>query len=253
LILPKIELLGVKVSAINPSQAQAWLMEEIRAKKNKAYVCVAPVSTLVDCQKDPEYRRIVNGADMVTPDGMPVVWLLKSKGAAHAQRTYGPDLMRNLCDHGRAEGIKHFLYGSTLKHLALLEEKLNSQYPGINIVGAHAPAFKARADKEDAQILKRINETKPDIVWVGLGSPKQDFWMALNRPFLDAPVLIGIGAAFDFLAGVKPQAPRWMQKIGLEWLFRLLNEPKRLWRRYLIGNTLFIFHLLKDMFSFKQK
>ena len=214
--------------------------------RRKAYVCVAPVSTLVDCQKNDDYKNIVNRADMVTPDGMPVVWLGKAKGSRVIERTYGPDLMLALMQAGRAKNYRHFFYGGVQGTLDLLEKKLQTKFPEVNIVGKYSPSFAPYAQKESGEVIELINKAKPDVVWVGLGSPKQDFWMDLHRSLLEVPVMIGVGAAFDFISGAKPQAPLWMRKSGLEWVFRLLSEPRRLWRRYLIGNVEFLYYVGRD-------
>jgi N-acetylglucosaminyldiphosphoundecaprenol N-acetyl-beta-D-mannosaminyltransferase len=241
----RLDLLGVRVSDTNIPQAVATIDGWIK-EKFKTYVCVAPVSTLVDCQRDGEYKAVVNRAGMVTPDGMPVVWLGKSKGSKVIARTYGPDLLTAVCEYGTGRGYRHFFYGSTAETLDRLQERLLGKAPGLNIAGKISPDFKPQACLESREIIERINQARPDILWVGLGSPKQDFWMSLNRSSIDAPVIIGVGAAFDFLSGVKPQAPRWMQRSGLEWVFRLCSEPRRLWKRYLIGNSAFIFYVCRD-------
>ncbi len=241
----RIDLLGVRVSAVSIPLAVQTVDEWI-ASRAKTYVCVAPVSTLVDCQKNDEYKSVVNQAGMVTPDGMPVVWLGKASGSRVISRTYGPDLMQAVTDAGQAKGYRHFWFGGRDQTLGLLEEKIKQQYPAAKIVGKYSPPHMAYAQKESDEVIGMINDAKPDILWVGLGSPKQDFWMSLNRPLLNVPVMIGVGAAFDFLSGQKPQAPRWMQRSGLEWAFRLASEPRRLWRRYLIGNTEFIYYLVRD-------
>jgi N-acetylglucosaminyldiphosphoundecaprenol N-acetyl-beta-D-mannosaminyltransferase len=239
------DVLGVKISAVDPQKAEEVIADMI-VHRQKGYVCVAPVSTVMDCRKDPAYCQIVNHADMVTPDGAPIAWLGCLAGHKHVRRTYGPDLMLQLCDHSRALGWKHFFYGGTPEVCDKLEHRLKEQFPGVNIVGKFSPPFMPQAMPLDKELALRINALQPDIIWVGLGAPKQDFWNVLNRGVLDAPVLVGIGAAFDFLSGMKPQAPRWMQNAGLEWLFRLCCEPQRLWRRYLIGNAQFLGLLLVD-------
>ncbi len=241
------DVLGVKISVVNPARAEAVVTDMI-ARRSKGYVCVAPVSTVMDCQRDPVYRQIVNNADLVTPDGAPIAWLGQLAGHKGVGRTYGAELMERLCDHGRPLGWKHFFYGATPDVCDKLEHCLKGKFPGINIVGKFAPPFLPQAERLDKDVLALINAVQPDIIWVGLGAPKQDFWSVLNCLQLDAPVLIGIGAAFDFVAGVKPRAPRWMQVLGLEWLFRLCCEPRRLWRRYLIGNTQFLWLLLVNCF-----
>jgi N-acetylglucosaminyldiphosphoundecaprenol N-acetyl-beta-D-mannosaminyltransferase len=207
------------------------------------------VATLVDARRNPLYAAAVNSAGMVTPDGMPVVWLARARGCKDIARTYGPDLMLEVCNHGQALGLRHFFYGGTEDTLRKLKQKLLGSYPQMQVVGHYAPPFKHQVWQEDKEILDRINASGADIVWVGLGSPKQDFWMQLHRPLLNAPVIVGAGAAFDFCSGVKPQAPRWMQPLGLEWFFRLCCEPGRLWKRYLIGNSLFLIYLIKDSFK----
>ena len=243
---PRVEtydVLGVRISALDPAKAEEAIAAMI-AHRQRGYVCVAPVATVMDAQKDLVYRQIVNGADLVMPDGAPIAWLGYFAGYHQVRRTYGPALMERLCDHGRALGWKHFFYGGTPEVCDKLESSLKARFPGLNVVGKFAPPFMSQAERLDRELVAQINALQPDIIWVGLGSPKQDVWNVLNRLTLDAPVMIGIGAAFDFLSGKKPQAPRLMQVLGLEWLFRLCCEPRRLWRRYLIGNAQFLGLLL---------
>ena len=247
-MLKTINLLGVHVSQVNPVMAVQQIFDWVR-QKQRTYVCVAPVATLVDARRDSRYAEAVNAAGMVTPDGMPVVWLARARGCKDIMRTYGPDLMLEVCHHGQDFGLRHFFYGGTQGTLQLLEQKLREAYPQIVVVGTYAPPFKNEVWQEEADVIDRINKAAPDIIWVGLGSPKQDFWMQMHRPLLDAPVIVGAGAAFDFCSGVKPQAPRWMQSNGLEWFFRLCCEPGRLWKRYLIGNSLFLIYLVQDLFK----
>jgi N-acetylglucosaminyldiphosphoundecaprenol N-acetyl-beta-D-mannosaminyltransferase len=241
----KFSILGINVSAINLALA-CQLVESCIENKEKIYICVAPVSTLVSCHEDPRYRNVVNEADIVTPDGMPLVWWARRKGFKQVQRTYGPDFMLALCDFGQNQEYKHYLLGATVDTCRKLEQNLKTRFLDIKIVGAFSPPFRELSEEENQQMIEDINSAHPDIVWVGLGSPKQDFWMKRNRDKINASVLVGVGAAFDFIAGVKPQAPRWMRQSGLEWLFRLCSEPQRLWKRYLIGNTKFIYYLLRD-------
>ena len=252
-MLKTISLLGINVSRVNPVLAIDQIIEWVKHKQ-RTYVCVAPVSTLVDARRDPRYLEVVNAAGMVTPDGMPVVWLARWKGCKEVTRTYGPDLLLELCNHGQDLGLRHFFYGGTEDTLEKLKAQLLSRYPRMLIVGSYSPVFRSHVGQEEHGVIERINSASADILWVGLGSPKQDFWMYLHRPLLNASVIIGAGAAFDFCSGVKPQAPRWMQGSGLEWFFRLCSEPRRLWKRYLIGNSLFLFYLIKDgIFPSKEK
>ncbi|MCK5579846.1 MAG: WecB/TagA/CpsF family glycosyltransferase [Candidatus Omnitrophica bacterium] len=247
-----VDILGVNISAVNLELAGQEIDRWIQ-NRQKVYVCVAPVSTIMDCQDDPEYRKIVNNAGMVTPDGMPVVWLGKLSGNKTIQRTYGPDLMRQTCDVGQKRGYRHYFYGGTSDTLQILEQRLKEQFPDINIVGKYSPPFRKIQEIEKDTVLEEINSFAPDILWVGLGSPKQDYWMSQHRDKLNVPVIVGVGAAFDFLAGVKPQAPGWMQKSGLEWLFRLCCEPGRLWKRYLIGNARFVYLVIKEKLGLRRQ
>jgi N-acetylglucosaminyldiphosphoundecaprenol N-acetyl-beta-D-mannosaminyltransferase len=171
---------------------------------------------------------------------MPLVWLSWLRGYRAAARVYGPDLMLALCERSQTTGHRHFFYGGAPGIVDRLATRLQQKYPGLHVAGTHAPPFRPVGTVEDPRVREAINATRPDIVWVGLGTPKQDHWVADHRPLLDAPVLIAIGAAFDFHAGVLRQAPRWMQRSGLEWCFRLGQEPKRLAYRYLVLNPLFI-------------
>ena len=241
-----VDIIGIHVSAINLNLACRAMEEWIRSRQ-KIYACVVPVSTVVECQNDQDYKEVVNGADMATPDGMPMVLLGKLKGHKNMARTYGPDLMLDFCKISQEKGYTHYFYGATADTLRLLEVKLKEKFPRLSIVGKYSPPFCALPENEDKEIVEEINRRNPDVLWVGLGSPKQDFWMRAHRERLNVPVMIGVGAAFDFVAGTKPQAPRWMRGLGLEWFFRLCCEPRRLWRRYLIGNTKFIYFLLRDM------
>jgi N-acetylglucosaminyldiphosphoundecaprenol N-acetyl-beta-D-mannosaminyltransferase len=171
---------------------------------------------------------------------MPLVWLLWQGGFRSADRVYGPDLMAALFNHCQQTGYRHFLYGATLETLALLEANLKPKFPALEIVGAHAPPFRPAGAKEDEAVIEMINASAADIIWVGLSTPKQELWMAHHRHRLSAPVLIGVGAAFDFHAGLVRQAPRWLQRSGLEWAFRTAMEPRRLAQRYLRNNPAFL-------------
>ncbi|MCB9771032.1 MAG: WecB/TagA/CpsF family glycosyltransferase [Candidatus Omnitrophica bacterium] len=239
------QVLGVRISAVNLKIA-ARQIEEWIENRTKTYVCVAPVSTVMDCQDDARYRTIVNAAGMVTPDGMPIVWIGRRKAGKIVERTYGPDLMNMFCALSEDKGYKHYFYGGSSATNRLLVEALKRRFPKLAVVGQYAPAFLAIQQKEQESVLKQINNSGADVLWVGLGSPKQDYWMALHREEINVPVMIGAGAAFDFLAGTKAQAPLWMQRSGLEWVFRLCCEPRRLWRRYLVGNMRFIFLIIKN-------
>ncbi|MBF0531697.1 MAG: WecB/TagA/CpsF family glycosyltransferase [Candidatus Omnitrophica bacterium] len=239
------KILGVKISQLDIRQAVSRVFAWVE-NRQRVYVCVAPAATIVCAQDDPEYKKVVNAAAMVTPDGMPVVWLGRWQGR-RVQRVYGPDFMRAVIETGQDQGIRHYFYGGTEQTLRKLTDNIRRDFPRARIAGSWAPEMIKIKEIEKREILDKINAADPDILWIGLGSPKQDFWMAAHRGLLSVPVMAGVGAAFDFLAGVKPQAPRWLQRAGLEWLFRLSCEPRRLGKRYLVGNARFIYFLLRGV------
>jgi N-acetylglucosaminyldiphosphoundecaprenol N-acetyl-beta-D-mannosaminyltransferase len=239
----RANILGVGVSLIDMPGAlkeiESWI-----AARQPHYVCVTGVHGVMESYRDPGLRSIHNAAGLVTPDGMPLVWLSRLKGCPHVQRVYGPDLMLALCERSITTGYRHFLYGGTEQTLSALRERLNQRFAGLKVVGAFAPPFRTLSPEEDNHIVARIKSAAPDIVWVGLSTPKQERWMAEHVGRLEVPVLAGVGAAFDFHAGTKPQAPGWMRRNGLEWCFRLMTEPRRLWRRYLVNNPTFVYLVL---------
>ncbi len=227
----RVNVLGVGVSALSIKLALGQFDRWI-AGGAREYVCVADVHAIMQSRWDDGFRTIHNGAGIVTPDGMPLVWLCRWAGRAAVSRVYGPDLLLATCAHSVAHGYKHFFYGGAPGVAETLSELLRARFPGLQVVGTHTPPFRALTAEEEAETVARIDAARPDFVWVGLSTPKQERWMAAFRPRLAAPVLIGIGAAFDFHSGTKPQAPFWIQRSGFEWLFRLATEPKRLWPRY---------------------
>ena len=243
----KFYILNIGISAIDMNDVCLLVKDAILERKKK-YICVCPVSTIMECRRDKKVFTSVHSADLATPDGMPVVWIGRMKGHKNVRRVYGPDLMQKVCEVSVKNSYKHYLYGSSQDTLNQLKERLNEKYPGLMISGSFSPPFRQITEEESAKIVGEINDSNPDIVWVGLGSPKQDLWMHEYRDRLNAPVLIGVGAAFDFLAGVKLQAPGWIRNNGFEWLFRLVTEPKRLWRRYLVDGSLFIYYVLIELF-----
>ena len=247
----RTNVLGVGVSAIIMMQALDTIEGWIGARQSN-YVCVRDVHGVTLCQRDDKLRQVHNSAGLVTPDGMPLVWLSRANGFRHVERVCGPDLMLALCERSQGRGYRHFLYGSTERVLERLASNLKQRFPGLQIVGTCSPPFRALTKEEDERAIGMINATNPDIVWVGLSTPKQERWMAAHVHRLTAPVLIGVGAAFDFHSGTKKRAPRWMQRSGLEWSFRLLSEPRRLWWRYLKSNSLFIFLLLQHALGLRR-
>lgn len=246
-------VLGVKIDALDiPAvldKIKSWI--NVRGGMPK-YICVTNVNSVVEAQKNSRLKQITNESDLSVCDGMPLVWLARLIGIKLKRRVYGYALMSEVFRVSENENFKHYFYGSTDLVLKGMLKVLKDKYPKLEIRGFCSPPFRQLSPAERDSIVNDINNSGADIVWVGLGYPKQEIWMYEFREFIKSPVLIGVGAAFDFFAGNKPQAPLWMQNSGLEWLFRLLSEPKRLWRRYLINNTLFILFLLKKFIFLKS-
>ncbi len=204
------------------------------------YVCTANVHMVMEAYDDPTFRRVVNSADIVTPDGMPLVWSLKLLGIKNAERVYGPFLTRIICEKAMERGVPIGFYGGTEEVLGAMVDRLKAKLPTLNVAYAFSPPFRALTKDEDENVLREIQASGVKVLFVGIGCPQQERWMAKHKDRIPA-VMVGVGAAFDFIAGVKPQAPRWMQAIGLEWLFRLITEPRRLWKRYLYHNPRFVY------------
>jgi N-acetylglucosaminyldiphosphoundecaprenol N-acetyl-beta-D-mannosaminyltransferase len=234
------DILGVPVAMVDYDRAIA-VMDQLIERRERGYVCAAPVHALIVAQDDPEMLAALRDATMVVPDGMPVVWAANLLGERLGDRVYGPELMRRYSQHSAARGHRVWLYGGrdqgSLVQLAL---SLRRRHPGIQVVGGYSPPFRALAKDEEATVARQINEARPDVVWVGIGVPKQEKWMARMRERLDVPVMAGVGAAFDFHAGRVSMAPRWMQERGLEWIYRTSQEPRRLLGRYLSTNPRFV-------------
>jgi N-acetylglucosaminyldiphosphoundecaprenol N-acetyl-beta-D-mannosaminyltransferase len=204
------------------------------------YVCVTPAHSVMECYDHPELRNIFNHSGLSTPDGMAIVWLLHAKGFRFVERVYGPDLMRAVCQQGVDKGYRHYFYGGAPGVAEKLAAILQQQFPGLQVAGVDSPPFRKLTTEEVEAEEARIRDARPDIIWVGIGSPRQEIWMSENVDRLNVPVLVGVGAAFDFLSGNKRQAPGWVQHSGLEWFYRLAREPRRLWRRYLLGYPRFV-------------
>jgi N-acetylglucosaminyldiphosphoundecaprenol N-acetyl-beta-D-mannosaminyltransferase len=239
----RVNVLGVGVSAVSMQQALDTIAGWVDTREPH-YVCVSGVHGVMESHRDEGLRRIHNAAGLVTPDGMPLAWLGRAFGGAHVERVYGPDLMLECCDAFAARGYRHFFYGGAAGVPERLAARLRERIPSLQVAGCHSPPFRALTSEEDDALVRRINESAADVVWVGLSTPKQERWMHAHVARLTAPALIGVGAAFDFHAGLKRQAPRWIQRSGFEWLFRLVTEPRRLWRRYLRNNPEFVVRVL---------
>lgn len=227
----RVNVLGVKVNVMTLHEAMTRVEHWI-CLRSKHYVCITGAHGVMESRRDEQLRDVLNQAGLVTADGMSLVWFSRLVRKAPAVRVYGPDLMRALTSVSPARGYRHFYYGGPPGLAEKLKAAMEAAYPGVTIVGTLSPPFRELTPLEDNAVVARINATCPDIVWVGLSTPRQEFWMARHLGRINAPVMIGVGAAFDFLAGTKRQAPPWMQRHGLEWLFRLATEPRRLWRRY---------------------
>jgi N-acetylglucosaminyldiphosphoundecaprenol N-acetyl-beta-D-mannosaminyltransferase len=245
----KQSVLGIQISTTSYVEVvnccERWV-EEARASSLGdmtsvgRYVCVTSVHGIMTARSDPGFRQILNSADIATPDGMPVVWALRSFGHRSQSRVYGPTLMLELCENAVKRGHRVFLYGGRPESLAALSRELAARFPNLQIVGTYSPPFRELTPNEDAAIVSAIQESAADLVFVGISTPKQEKWMAAHKTRLSGVVMLGVGAAFDFHAGRIRQAPPWMQKHGLEWFYRLMMEPQRLWRRYLLETPLFL-------------
>lgn len=229
--MEQISILGILVNPVNLHSSLTQFDEWIQSKTH-AYVCVAPAHSIMECVNDPSLLPVFNEADMVTPDGMSIVWLLQLKGHKNVRRVYGPDLVMAACHHGIEKNWKHFFFGGGLTVAQKLADKLQDQIPGLQVAGVHTPPFGRPNDAEDIAMIELLNNSGADILWVGMSSPWQEVWMHEHLGRINIPIMVGVGAAFDYLSGTKPQAPQLIQKFGLEWLFRLLKEPKRMWPRY---------------------
>lgn len=232
------DVIGAPIDALDWDTARRVLTDWARARESR-YVCICNVHSVVTAGGDGEYLDVIEGADMATPDGAPVAWTLRRKGFASQERINGPDLMWKLCADAEESGIPIGLHGSTEATLGLLRRRLEGAFPRLRIVHCMSPPFRALTETEDSALVEGINGSGAGLLFVGLGCPKQEKWMAAHRGRI-AAVMLGVGAAFDFHAGTVTRAPGWMRRHGLEWLHRLLSEPKRLGRRYLVTNTLFI-------------
>ncbi len=239
----KVNVLGVGISAINLDSAMAEISRALESKI-KGYVCVTGVHGVSEAQKDPQFRAILNRAFLNTPDGMPMVWIGRLHGFRQVDRVYGPDLMLLVCQRSVERGYKHFFYGGAEGVAQELQRRFEACFPGIKIVGTYSPPFRPLNLAESEELIRRVAEAKPDIIWVGLSTPKQEKFAAEYLEKLDVTLLFGVGAAFDIHTRRVRQSPRWMQRAGLEWFFRLCCEPRRLGQRYLKNNPLFVFRIL---------
>ncbi len=238
--IPTVCILGVNIAAVNMEWLLDFTCKNIKELSGN-YICVSNVHTTVTAFEDPQYLQVQNGGIMAIPDGGPLSALGRRRGYMQMERTTGPSYMGEILSLSKEKGYRHFFYGSTNETLNKLKDRLTIGYPGVQIVGLYSPPFRPLSEQEDEKVIQMINETTPDFVWVGLGAPKQERWMADHKDKVKG-LMVGVGAAFDYYAGNIKRAPGWMQKANLEWLYRLIQDPRRLFKRYLLTNTKFIWN-----------
>lgn len=248
---PRVNVLGVGISVLNLETAVATLAGAVREGR-RGYVCVTGVHGVIESQSDEALRRIHNASLLTTPDGMPMVWLGRHAGHRSMERVYGPDLMERVFAWSQGSGATHFFYGGNTGVAEELKGRLEARFPGIRVVGTYTPPFRPLTAGEEAALVERVAALRPDFFWVGLSTPKQERFMAAYLPRLETKVMLGVGAAFDFHAGRVDQAPRWIQRSGFEWLYRLAKEPRRLWKRYLRNNPLFLWKIAGQLSGWRK-
>ena len=249
--IQKFNVLGVAMSALDLGIAVQSVLDACVARR-KGYVCVTGVHGVTEAQDDPAFGRILNGAFLNTTDGMPLVWLGRRAVARWVDRVYGPDLMLEVFEATQDGRFSHFFYGGAPGVAEKLKSKLEARFPGVRIAGVYCPPFRPLNETEQAELIGKVREAKPDLVWVGLSTPKQERFMAEYLPKLDCTLMFGVGAAFDFHSGIVKQAPRWIQRSGMEWFYRMCSEPRRLWRRYCVNNPLFIGRIFLQLTGLKK-
>ncbi|MEO7115973.1 MAG: WecB/TagA/CpsF family glycosyltransferase [Caldimonas sp.] len=246
-----VDVLGVKVSAVNlklaVERADQWI-----AAGSPGYICVTGVHGVMEAQADSEFRRILNHAYINTPDGMPLSWIGRLQGFRAMDRVFGPDFMTAMCRLSVERGYRNFLYGGKPGVAELLSKTLQRKFPGLQVVGTYTPPFRNLTFEEEEEILAQVAESKPHILWVGLGTPKQERFMAQNVDRLQVPLLVGVGAAFDYHTGRIRDCSQWIKRAGLQWLHRLMQDPRHLWRRYLRNNPAFLWHIACQVSGLRQ-
>lgn len=249
--IARVNVLGVGISAINMDDA-VRLSDLLLQSKQQGYICVTGVHGIIEAQSDPQFRRILNSSFVTTPDGMPTVWVGRFQGHHSMRRVYGPDFMIELCRLSVERGYKHFLYGGKKGIAERLAATLAELVPGVEVVGTFTPPFRPLRAEEEAELIARVRKTQPDILWVGLSTPKQERFMAEYLSRLDAILMVGVGAGFDIHIGAVRDAPRWTKSAGLQWLHRLIQEPRRLWKRYLLNNPRFAWNVALQLLGLRK-
>jgi N-acetylglucosaminyldiphosphoundecaprenol N-acetyl-beta-D-mannosaminyltransferase len=249
---PSYRVLGVRVDAIQIPEVCARIEQWIKHRDRCRYVAVTGMHGIMEAQRASAFKAVLNAADLVVPDGMPLVWLSRLRGRPLARRVYGPELMLEVCRQTARTSCRHFLVGGAPGVADRLAAALKQRFPELVISGTNSPPFHPLSEVQEKDLLATINRAAPDIVWAGFSTPKQEQWMHRYRDRLNAAVLLGVGAAFDILSGARSQAPVWMRENGWEWLFRLLQEPRRLWRRYLLYGPQFVFCVLLELLNLRK-
>jgi N-acetylglucosaminyldiphosphoundecaprenol N-acetyl-beta-D-mannosaminyltransferase len=251
-VVNNYSVLGVRVAAVQIPEVVERMEEWISRRDGCQYIAVTGMHGVTEAQHDAEFKTILNSAGLVVPDGMPLVWIGRRHGFEMRRRVYGPELMEGFCRETAQKGYRHFFYGGAPGVGEELAARFVSRFPGMVVAGTYSPPFRSLTREEDGEVVQAIEVAQADIVWVGLSTPKQERWMYEHRGRLNVPVLIGVGAAFDFHTGRIAQAPEWMRECGLEWLFRLMMEPQRLWRRYLVYGAEFAALVLLELLRLKK-
>ena len=242
-----MNVLGIKVNIIQISRVIEFMEGWIEKRDFGSYICISNMNDIAYSYKNRKIREAMNSAALSVPDGISLVLLARLYGIPLKRRVYGPDLMFEFFKATKHKEYSHFFYGSTEETLKFLIKNLKEKLPELKIAGFHSPPFRPLTEEEDREIIDTINRASPDVLWVGLGCPKQQLWMYEHKDKIRVPVMVGVGAAFDFLAGTKVQAPRWIRDNGVEWLFRLITEPRRLWKRYMVNGSIFIYNIAKQL------
>ena len=250
-VLPRVNILGVGVTAMSMEVALQE-SEALLDRGGRGYVCVTGVHGIMEAQSDEQFRNILNSSFLTTPDGMPTVWLGHLAGYKDMTRVYGPDYMLGFCERSVAKGYKHYFYGGKEGVAAELKAALTMKFPGLQVVGTYCPPFRPLNEQEEADLKAQLKILKPDVLWCGLSTPKQERFMFAYANNLPVNMMVGVGAAFDLLSGNLDEAPTWMKKTGLQWLYRMIKEPKRLWRRYLTNNPKFVWATFLQLTHLKQ-
>jgi len=246
------KVLGVRVDAVQIPEVIARMEAWIRARNRPHTIAVTGMHGVTEAKRDPALRQVINAASLVVPDGMPLVWLGRLYGHRLKRRVYGPELMLAFCRQTQAKGYRHFFYGGAPGVAELLAAKLAKRFPRLIVAGTYSPPFWPLTAKEEVEVIGTVRAAAPDVLWVGMSTPKQERWMQQFREALGVPVMVGAGAAFDLNTGRVSQAPMWMREHGLEWLFRLLAEPRRLWRRYLLRGPEFVWNVALELLRMKK-